>query len=90
MINEITKEHVVRVALFGACKLPRLGSHISEYKQSDLIWVEKVLTDLERKELKRPLWTYSGYGSGSGYGNGNGDGYGDGNGNGDGDGYGYG
>ena len=76
---KITKEIAIRAILHGACKIPKVGSLISEFSQSDLVWAEKMfLID----DFTQPLWTLSGSGSGSGYGSG----YGSGDGSGDGDG----
>ena len=85
----VTKEIAVKALLFGACRIPKIGSKIEEYSQSDLIWAERL--GIKLKEL---LWIKSvdGSGDGSGYGSGDGSGYGygDGSGSGYGDGYGYG
>ena len=87
----ITKDHILRIALFGSCRLPKLGGRIFDQSQSDLIWAERILNKKEKRSLKIPLWAM-GYGDGYGYGDGSGygSGYGDGSGYGYGDGSGYG
>ena len=85
----ITKEMVTKTILFGACRVPEIGTRIEQIPQSDLLWAERMLP-IKGVDLRIPLWILSGYGSGSGdgYGYGAGAGYGDGYGDGDGDGYG--
>ena len=73
----VTKEMAVKAILFGACKVPEVGSRISQYTQSDLIWAEQLLP-IKKVVIDVPLWTLSGYGSGYGYGYGDGSGYGSG------------
>ena len=89
----ITREMVQRVALHGACYVPKLGRPISSIPQRHLIWVDEiVLSQDDRRKLPIPLWALSGsgYGEGSGEGSvygsveGYGEGYGDGSGYGEG------
>lgn len=61
----VTKKIAAKAILFGACKVPSVGSRISEFSTSDLVWAEQMLP-IKGFELKLPLWVLSG--SGSGYG----------------------
>ena len=82
----VTKDIAIRAVLAGACRTPTVGSLVSSFSQSDLVWAEQLFSGEERKSFNIPLWVRSGYGSGYGHGDGYGDGYGDGSG----DGYGHG
>ncbi len=42
----ITKELAVKAILFGACRVPSVRKLISSFSQQDLIWAEKLLTEL--------------------------------------------
>lgn len=102
--KKLTKEMVIKVVLYGACRIPEESMDIADIKQQDLIWAENNIMGLPEFDL--PVWCMSnsgfgygngygygyGYGFGNGYGDGDGDsdGYGDGYGNGYGDGYGFG
>ena len=88
----VTVDLAKRAVLFAACRIPRVGTPVGQLTTADLIWAERILTNREKAEIGKPLWTFSGYGSGYGYGSGSGygSGYGDGSGSGSGDGSGYG
>jgi hypothetical protein len=93
---KVTPELAIRAIICNACRVPEVGTLVSELSMSDLIWAERIFTAKELQEFNRPLWTFSGSGDGYGYGSahsyGDGAGYGFvyGYGYGDGAGYGYG
>jgi hypothetical protein len=87
--TKITKELALKAVLFGACRIPRVGKKIGSLSFEDLLWAERILTNKEKNDLKRPLWVL-GYGYGYDNGDyGSGSGYGYGSGCGSGSGYGY-
>ena len=82
----VTKDIAIRCVLFGACKVPKVGTPAKVFSFAGLAWAERMFTKAELKKVGVPLWALSGYGDGYGDGDGygNGYGYGDGDGNGNG------